>query len=58
MTSRVDVLEEMVQALIKDDFDEPPQEPEQESDTSPDSDSTAPFAAPGPSLMDEKSPFL
>lgn len=58
MTSRVDGLEEMIQNLMKDDFDEPQQEPEQESDTNPESDPTTPIAGPGPSLMDEKSPFL
>lgn len=58
MTSRVDALEAMVQDLMKDDLDEPQQESEQESDTNPDSDPTTPVAGPGPSLMDEKSPFL
>jgi len=58
MTSRVDALEEMAQDLMKDDFDEPHQEQEQDSDANSDSDATTPVAASGPSLMDEKSPFL
>jgi hypothetical protein len=58
MTSRVDALEEMAQDLMKDDFDEPHQEQEQDSDANSDSDPTTPVAASGPSLMDEKSPFL
>jgi hypothetical protein len=54
MTSRVDALEEMIQDLLKDDFD---QKSEKDSDTNPESDPTTPVATSGPSLMEETSPF-